>query len=393
MLARWPMIDAGARSLEEPAHRERHKRRGLAPPLLGGKRVLWVLDGHGRAPGAGRDVQSAHPSPNPERAILSPLARVGTGSALFARHRALRVNSHRRHHEMADSSGYEYFSDRESGPRLRTHRDITDAAWQGLRALIRRLIARGDFGNSFPDGCPDSPHPPIGTDRDSFDEALQAEVPDWPGWSMKPSVVTACDFLEFCHRHVAHASSRAHHSFYGHDHLRFDVPAGQASFRDEVNLILRRHGIALELCEDGTVRRLLDDPIGLAVVRARFRTGDDGLDRLLEEARQKFMSPDPRTRQEALERAWDAWERLKTVRDSDKRRGIGALLDACASNPVIRQTLENESKTLTDLGNHLHIRHSETTQTEITDPDHVDYMFQRVFVLLLLILRKNGMVA
>lgn len=294
---------------------------------------------------------------------------------------------------MAEAVGYEYFSDRESGPRPRTHRDMTVAAWQGLVALVRRLIGRGDFGNAFPARCPDTPHPPIGTDQGSFDEALNAEIPDWPGWSTQPSVTTACDFLEFCYRHVAFASPRSHHSFYGHDHLRFDVPTGQASFRSETNLILRRHGIALELCDDGRVRRLLDDPTGLVIMRARFRTGDEGLDRLLEEARQKFMSPDPRVRQEALERAWDAWERLKTVKDSDKRRGVSGLLDACASDPVVRQMLEDEARVLTNLGNSLHIRHSETTQVEISDLDLLDYLFQRLFAFLLLVLKKNSMLA
>lgn len=244
---------------------------------------------------------------------------------------------------MADSSGYEYFSDRESGACPRTHRDITDAAWQGLLSLVRRFIGRGDFGNSFPLGCHDAPHPPIGTDQGLFDEALRAEVPDWREWSMNPSAATACDFLEFCHRHVAQASPEAHHSFYRHDHLCFDVPAGQASFRNEVNLILQRQGIALELCDDGRVRRLMEDPTGLAVVRARFRTGDGGLDCLLEEARQKFMSPAPRVRQEALERAWDAWERLKTVKDSDKRRGVRALLDACTTDPVVQSSFVSDT--------------------------------------------------
>jgi hypothetical protein len=61
MLATWPMIDADARPLEEPAHGERQERRGLVPPLLGGERVLGVLDGQCQAPGLG-----------PCRAVRSP---------------------------------------------------------------------------------------------------------------------------------------------------------------------------------------------------------------------------------------------------------------------------------------------------------------------------------
>ena len=206
-----------------------------------------------------------------------------------------------------------------------------------------------------------------------------------------PDTFTICDFLEFCHRHAANATVSLHHSYYSHNHLRFDVAEGQATFRAEVNLMLERNGIALHLDDDGRMLRRLDDPVGDAILRVRFQTGDGTLDRLFEEARTKFVDPDPRVRQEALERLWDGWERLKTVADANKRRGTTMLLDACANEPAFRDVLENEARTLTELGNQFHIRHSETTQTEINDLDHVDYMFQRLFAFLLLIMRKNGM--
>ncbi|MCI0364111.1 MAG: hypothetical protein L0219_09540 [Phycisphaerales bacterium] len=288
---------------------------------------------------------------------------------------------------------HEYFSDRELGPSAPTHQEIDGRTWSGLMSLVRRLIGRGDFGNSFPERCSDSPNLPIGTDFQMLDEALQAEVPSWPGWDETTDIATACDFLEFCHRHVAEASARSHHSFFGHDHLRFDIAAGQSSFRAEVNLLLQRNGVALRFTDDGLMQRILDDPTGEAILRAVFRTGDDGLDQLLEEARTKFMSPTPRIRQEALERAWDAWERLKSVRDSDKKRGITVLLDACVSEPTMRKALEEEAKTLTALGNGLRIRHFETDKPEVNDPVQVDYLGQRMFSMLLLILRKNGLLA
>jgi hypothetical protein len=208
-----------------------------------------------------------------------------------------------------------------------------------------------------------------------------------------PDVVTVCDFLEFCHRYVALASSYDYHSYYKHDHFQFDVPAGQAKFRADVNLLLQRNAIALRMTDEGLMERILDDPTGEAVRRAVFQTGDSGLDQLLEEARTKFMDPSPRVRQEALERAWDAWERLKTVKDPDKKRGVTAMLDACASEPAMRSALEDEAKALTSLGNNLRIRHFETNKPEVAESDHVDYLFQRMFAMLLVILRKSGMLA
>ena len=292
---------------------------------------------------------------------------------------------------MSDAGVHEYFSDREQGPRPSTRDGLDERSWRGLVSFVLRLRNRGDFGHAFPEGCPDSYQIPIGTDFNAFDAALNAEVPTWCDWNRMPDTVTLCDFVEFCHRHIAKAIVVSGHAFYGHNHLRFDVAEGQAEFRAEVNLILQRNGIALHLEDEGQMRRLLDDPVGDAILRARFQTGDETLDLLLEEARIKFLRPDPRVRQEALERLWDGWERLKTVKDADKRQGATMLLDACAAEPALRNVLNDEARALTDLGNQFHIRHSETAQTEITDQDHVDYVFLRLFAFLLLILRKNDM--
>ncbi|MDO8631331.1 MAG: hypothetical protein Q7R41_12640 [Phycisphaerales bacterium] len=292
---------------------------------------------------------------------------------------------------MADT--HEYFTDREFGTQPPTHHEITKTTWGGLTTLVQRSISKGDFGNAFHDGCPDSPSTCCGTDDRAFVRTLRAEVPSWADWDALPDVATACDFLEFCHRYIALASAHSHHGFYGHDHLKFDIAGGRAKFRGEVNFLLQRNGITLHMSDDGLMERILDDPTGESVRRALFQTGDSSLDQLLEEARTKFKSPSPRIRQEALERTWDAWERLKTVKDADKKRGSALLLDACTSEPLMRSALEEEAKALTAIGNGFRIRHSETNKPEIVDAEHVDFVFQRMFAMLLLILRKNGMLA
>lgn len=292
---------------------------------------------------------------------------------------------------MADT--HEYFTDREFGRRAPTHHEINKTTWLGLTTLVDRSVSKGDFGKAFPDACPDYPSACCGTDAATFNQTLQAEVPSWPVRNPVSDVATACDYLEFCHRYMALASSADYHSYYKHHHLRFDVAAGQEKFRADVNLLLQRNGIALQMTDEGIMERIHDDPTGEAVYRAVFQTGDPVLNQLLEEARAKFIKPDPRIRQEALERAWDAWERLKTVRDPDKKRGSTLLLDACSAEPLMRRVFDEEANALTRIGNNFRIRHSETTKPEIVDAEHIDYVFQRIFAMLLLILRKNGMLA
>lgn len=76
------------------------------------------------------------------------------------------------------------------------------------------------------------------------------------------------------------------------------------------------------------------------------------MDRLLEDARRKFLSPDLSLRTEALEKLWDAWERLKTVRiPSNKKESIARLLEAVLPEPNFRARLDQEARELTDIGN------------------------------------------
>ena len=94
-------------------------------------------------------------------------------------------------------------------------------------------------------------------------------------------------------------------------------------------------------------------------------------------------------RREALEKLWDAWERMKTLEPGNKGESTKALLDKAATEPGFRDLLETEARKLTEIGNGFHIRHSETTQTEIQSDNQVDYLFHRLFALIWLVLHAR----
>jgi hypothetical protein len=108
----------------------------------------------------------------------------------------------------------------------------------------------------------------------------------------------------------------------------------------------------------------------------------------LERARTKFLSHDPEVRRESLEKLWDAWERLKTLNNPNKKLGVAVLLDQAAPEPAFRSTLDNEAKELTRIGNEYQIRHSETNKIVINNDADVDYLFHRLFSLMFLLMRK-----
>jgi hypothetical protein len=284
----------------------------------------------------------------------------------------------------------EYFSDRERGPRARTLESIPPTAWGGLVALLRSLVETGAFGVDFPEMCPDG-NGPVGVDQEAFVLALRGEIPEieWPlPPTNQPEALAILDLVEFCHRHVARPIEGQFHPFFGHSHLGFAREEGQQDFRDRVNRIFGRNGVAFEISADGRVIRLAPAVLREALASVTFQTGDTELDSLLGTARLKFLSPDFSTRREALEKLWDAWERAKSLRDpSDKKASVTALLETASSERNFREALDLEARELTRVGNSFRIRHSETTQVKIENSAHVDYLFHRLFALIRLLLR------
>lgn len=287
-----------------------------------------------------------------------------------------------------------YFTDREHGARPPTIDVIDERLWAGLYILIQTGIGNGSFGLRFPEQCPDG-NGPCGCDEQAFRRVLVAEVP-WIEWPLSPSEVpntpVILDLLEFCASTVGEPIQGAYHSYYRHHHLSWDRDAGLARFVADVNLLFRRNAVAYELTSVGQARRILPQPIADALGWSLFRTGDAETDRLLEAARQRILSPKPEDRQDALEKLWDAFERLKTLEPgTNKRAQSDLLLDRVAPpGSGFRQALAREAAELTTIGNSFRIRHSETTQEVLTSPDQIDYLFTRMFAFVRVVLKGTG---
>jgi hypothetical protein len=280
-----------------------------------------------------------------------------------------------------------YFSEREAGTLPRDRDSINEAVWGGIRAIIRSRVEDGSFGARFPAACPDG-RGTTGTDETAFWDVMRSEIPNldeqpWRPSAAMPSLLDALDMIEFCWRSIGKPIEGSYHSYFGHHHLSFDIDAGRSEFRDAINRIFRRNGLVFELNDSGEITRLAPLALADTLSRAAFRTGDSELDRLLDKSRRKFLDADLDIRRESLEALWDAWERLKTLNGMAKKAGISSLLDSLSGSdsPRLRAALEQDAIAVTDLGNHLRIRHSETDREAITSHSQVDYLYHRLFAL------------
>lgn len=257
----------------------------------------------------------------------------------------------------------EYFSDREIGPRPRIQDEIQLEAWGGIVSVINTLIKNGSFGLAFPDTCPEG-GATVGTNERSMALAVRSEIPDLvqserkptPPWgdegeteliridywplnpSQKPSTYTILDLIEFCYRHVAKASQLDWHSYYRHHHLTFDQKNGQSEFRQNINRLFSRNGLAYELQEDGHIIRIPPPVLENLLKVAQFKTGDSELDSMLTIACNKYLTPAIEVRRESLEKLWDAWERIKTVLPGkDKKSSVEKLLEKASPEEYFKK--------------------------------------------------------
>jgi len=289
-----------------------------------------------------------------------------------------------------------YFSERELGVLPQNREKIDQGFWNGLRTLIQGRINDGSLAERFPINCFDA-DVPIGCDDSAIKLAYQADFPSigWPFYSEDlPNSLIVLDAAEFFYRYISKPIRKEYHSFGKNNHnhfLAFDQDAGRREYLEDVNRLFRRNSLAFELREDGRVIRLEPVVLRETLAKAVFQTEDEELNRLLEISREKFRNPDVTIRREAIEKLWDAWERLKTLEPGpDKKKQIEALLTRAIPDPEFRERINNEADKLTKIGNDFAIRHTETNKIIISDSKYLDYLFHRLFSLIQLLLRQTG---
>ena len=293
----------------------------------------------------------------------------------------------------------DYFSDRQFGSNPRIEEKIDQVAWAGILSLIQIRIDDGSLAHGFPSHCPDG-NAIDGTDERAFLARVRAEIHDLAGehpysWvppDSLPSTLAILDFIEFIARNIGEPTQVGWHDYHSHHHLKIDREAGPEKFVEDINRIFSRNGLTYELSESGAIERTVPAPMADLVNRSSFRTGDSDLDGLLDTAIDRFLSPKPEARQDALEKLWDAFERLKTIEGGkDKKARATALIDRATSDvaPVFRSVIGTEFKAMTKVGNELRIRHSEVGHEPVGETGEKDYLFMRLYALVWLMLKRT----
>ncbi|MEV3925870.1 hypothetical protein [Actinomadura coerulea] len=299
-----------------------------------------------------------------------------------------------------------FYSDRQGRAVPRVSEVVSANVWPGLRALIESRVRDGSLARTFPwQDCSDTPDAITSTDEDLFRDSLLAHIPalagTYPQKSDLPSTDVALDMVDFVASRIDEPTGRQYHSYFRHEHLTFhddswglprqQLKPGQAKFRDDVDLLFARNGIAFTLGDDMRVRRL-GPPEAVALI-SDFKPNSENpqLNAKLNDAMTRFLSRHRADRQDALEKLWDAFEQVKYLGGPsvDIKQSVTSLLGRAAPEPF-RKELDAEFKALTHIGHNYTIRHHGGQQKELPGDAAVDYLFIRLASVIAFVLRNTG---
>lgn len=310
-----------------------------------------------------------------------------------------------------------YFSDKEGVNLGKTSYNITTDIWNGIAAIVNAIIRNNHLSKAFPKQCPDG-NGICGFDMQSFCVAAIAVIPGMKNYLPKYDediqylASTDCndsffeeskvetkkeidqftydvlDFIEFTYQHINDVRNGDYHEYFKHYELTFlDTTVAKERFILEINEIFERNHIGYKLCGEGNIQHIVDDVLLPSLI---IPVKDSVLEELIQNAANKFKNPKISERRIALEKLWDAFERIKTIEISEKNRkkqSLEILLSKVSNNhSPFRDTLVEECKKLTEIGNNFQIRHFEKYIPQITSESHIDYLFYRMYSLISLLI-------
>lgn len=113
------------------------------------------------------------------------------------------------------------------------------------------------------------------------------------------------------------------------------------------------------------------------------------LKELILEAEHHYRSKDINSKQRALEKIWDAFERVKTYYyTNNKKDSIEKIIQKISNEDTnLKNRLDTEFKELTEIGNNYQIRHFEINKKPITDIRIKEYWYTRCLAIINLVIR------
>ena len=154
------------------------------------------------------------------------------------------------------------------------------------------------------------------------------------------------------------------------------------AFTKSINQSLEDDGVTFCL-KNGQINQRVDAEVYFDLPAEKMVELEQGLQDLINDSIIKHRQSNSSARRDAVEKLWDALERLKTYYSSDKKQSVEKIIGDMSNGKEEYTVLFNEEfKALTEIGNKYRIRHHEIGKIEITDIQYYDYFFNRCLALI-----------
>lgn len=281
-----------------------------------------------------------------------------------------------------------YFTDREVGVK------VSDTEEIGLNVFNAIMGVYVQFQNQLADNFSekDDYNNIVGCNTNKFKERMLGDIPNFT--LNKYGDITSLeegdkfdkyallDFIEFCWKNIKDYER-------GNYGLIFYNDEGKEKgiFQEEVNKIFERNRIIFRLNNVGEIERILPIQLDVLVKNYSHTGSDKELNKLIDEAIKHIIKPNFEDRQIAIEKLWDAYERIKTYHSNNKAQAAKSLIKIVSEGSQEFESLINEEmvNSLTKVGNNFRIRHHEKGKIEINSVKHIDYLFYRMMSMISLL--------
>lgn len=233
--------------------------------------------------------------------------------------------------------------------------------------------------------------------RKAFDNRIKVKIPSLfrnehgdiasPGLGEDYDQYSLFDLIEYLAQNINDISEGWNNQQYqNYWHIECLSTRNVASqFVKEINDVFTESGLVFTLTNKQIIERVIEYGVLSPQVETAVTTiNEPGIRGLLNDALVLFRAPNPLARSSAVEKLWDAYERLKTYYATlDKKSSAAKIVTDMSGGQVeFTKLFEDEFKALTSIGNSFRIRHHETNKTDITDARHFDYFFNRCLSLI-----------
>lgn len=250
------------------------------------------------------------------------------------------------------------------------------------------------IASKFPLACPDGDGY-YGLDYSKFQTHMKYDIPllyrnfkgeiGVPYYGEDYNQYALFDLIEYISQNCRDISVLDYHSFFKHNHIKFlNTNKVFNEFQKDINEIFHKTGLLYKLTDKMIVERIVENNAQIQEVEISIESiKEQGLKDLLFEAVLLYKNPNPKFRGDAVEKIWDAFERLKTFyMNLDKKKSAEKIIDDMSDGESFKDLFNEEFKSLTNIGNKFRIRHHETDKQDILDIRYYDYFFNRCLALI-----------